>query len=163
MNDHNQIPSASGNDFIPLLPFYVYVLIDPRDASVFYVGKGQGNRVLNHVAEAKFLLSRTQAPEREKHQRIHDIFKADKEPIELIVGRYESEQEAFAVESTLINFVYDFSQLTNLNRGHGAECIRTNGCFERIEGIDLPKPVRVNDGSFRNAKVAGASCYYASK
>jgi hypothetical protein len=28
--------------------FYVYELIDPRDKSVFYVGKGKGNRVKYH-------------------------------------------------------------------------------------------------------------------
>ena len=28
--------------------FYVYNLIDPRDKSVFYVGKGKGNRMYKH-------------------------------------------------------------------------------------------------------------------
>ena len=26
--------------------FYVYALIDPRDNKVFYIGKGNGNRIL---------------------------------------------------------------------------------------------------------------------
>jgi hypothetical protein len=28
--------------------FYVYALVDPRDESIFYIGKGTGNRVAHH-------------------------------------------------------------------------------------------------------------------
>ena len=31
------------------IKFYVYRLIDPRDSSTFYVGKGYGNRVFDHM------------------------------------------------------------------------------------------------------------------
>lgn len=31
------------------LGWYVYRLIDPRDGSTFYVGKGKGNRVFAHM------------------------------------------------------------------------------------------------------------------
>lgn len=34
------------------LKSYVYVLIDPRDNKIFYVGKGVGNRVFFHVNQA---------------------------------------------------------------------------------------------------------------
>ena len=37
---------------IERIGFYVYLLRDPRDGSVFYVGKGAGNRVFGHVREA---------------------------------------------------------------------------------------------------------------
>lgn len=33
---------------IEKLKYYVYLLQDPRDNSVFYVGKGVGNRVFQH-------------------------------------------------------------------------------------------------------------------
>ena len=33
-------------DVVPKLKTYVYRLIDPRNGETFYVGKGQGNRVL---------------------------------------------------------------------------------------------------------------------
>jgi hypothetical protein len=33
---------------VELKPYYVYELIDPFNNEVFYVGKGTGNRVLDH-------------------------------------------------------------------------------------------------------------------
>ncbi|MDH7791999.1 LEM-3-like GIY-YIG domain-containing protein [Ochrobactrum sp. AN78] len=33
------------------LQAYVYRLIDPRDGKTFYVGKGRGDRVFQHVKE----------------------------------------------------------------------------------------------------------------
>lgn len=34
------------------LRYYVYVLVDPRDNRIFYVGKGTGNRVYQHAQAA---------------------------------------------------------------------------------------------------------------
>lgn len=34
------------------LGYYVYRLIDPRNGQTFYVGKGKGNRVFDHVNDA---------------------------------------------------------------------------------------------------------------
>ena len=37
---------------IEALQYYVYCLVDPRDKKIFYIGKGVGNRVFNHAADA---------------------------------------------------------------------------------------------------------------
>lgn len=37
--------------------YYVYGLVDPRNDKIFYIGKGTGNRVFQHVAETKKILS----------------------------------------------------------------------------------------------------------
>ncbi|MHB8339589.1 MAG: hypothetical protein ACYDB7_00205 [Mycobacteriales bacterium] len=43
-------------NFSPLaqeaLGWYVYLLSDPRDQQIFYVGKGRGGRAFAHEAEA---------------------------------------------------------------------------------------------------------------
>ena len=45
------------NGFVPgaseKIGFYVYLLIDPRDGVVFYVGKATENRCFAHLAEAR--------------------------------------------------------------------------------------------------------------
>lgn len=43
--DITEFPSG----VIEHLGWYVYRLIDPRDGSTFYVGKGKGNRVFAHM------------------------------------------------------------------------------------------------------------------
>ena len=36
-------------EVIKELNYYVYRLIDPRNGETFYVGKGKGNRVFEHL------------------------------------------------------------------------------------------------------------------
>lgn len=42
-------PAPLAPDVVARLGVYVYALRDPRDQSVFYVGKGRGNRIYSHV------------------------------------------------------------------------------------------------------------------
>jgi hypothetical protein len=51
------------------LGFYVYALRDPRNGEVFYVGKGQGERILQHVAES----GKNPKSEKAKLKRISQI------------------------------------------------------------------------------------------
>ena len=37
------------NEVIEKLQYYVFRLIDPRHGETFYVGKGKGNCVFNHL------------------------------------------------------------------------------------------------------------------
>ena len=78
--------------------FYVYELIDPRDLSVFYVGKGQGNRVSQHVRDVRA----GRVDNVEKYRRIKEIHAAGLNVVERIASRHETEAQAFAAERVAI-------------------------------------------------------------
>lgn len=133
--------------------FYVYELRDPRNNEVFYVGKGQGPRIEAHGKDKKT----THYP---KEQKIAEI-KQSGHPdcLRVIVGSYETAEEAFAVEATLINWVYGLDNLTNISPGRHSWCIRpavqhlqdpgaSPFDYPHMDGIDRPKPVRSTDGSY---------------
>lgn len=163
----------------PLLPYYVYALLNPLKGNVpFYIGKGTGHRVRHHlkeverrlkieaIAEDEITQSEKQL-ESQKMREISDILKSGKQPLEIIIGRFETEDEAYAVEATLIHFVYGHAHLTNIASGHGSDFIRTRYEFEFIQsmsdqqdillkpGIDIEDTVGLRDGSFKNEKIKG--------
>lgn len=146
MNDSVVVENKDGA--VPLLPFYVYVLIDPVNGKVFYVGKGQGTRVQHHVTMARSPSKQEDALDDPKMEKIQEILATGCEPTELVVARFETESEAFAVEATLIQWVYGFANLTNLIQGRGADCIRVQGNLGECQRLDVPEPVRRNDGDF---------------
>ncbi len=50
--------------------------------------------------------------------------------LDVIVGRYKTEDEAYAVESTLIQFMFGHENLTNVVIGHSGEYIKTMNEFQ---------------------------------
>ncbi len=78
--------------------FYVYELLDPRDLSVFYVGKGQGDRIGQHVRNARA----GRVDNVEKYRRIKAIHAAGLSVVERIASRHETEAQAFAAERVAI-------------------------------------------------------------
>lgn len=100
---------------IEKLGYYVYLLVDPRSNKPFYVGKGQGNRVNQHLLGAL----ETEFDEVEKIKTIHDIQRANLEVGCLILRHGLSEKEAFEVESAVIDFI-GMDNLTNIVSGHYA-------------------------------------------
>jgi uncharacterized protein len=100
------------------LKYYVYVLIDPRNNKIFYVGKGFSNRVFSHINEAL-----ENPKETEKLDTIRAIKNDSKKVKHFIIRHGLEENEAFLVESVLIDFLTykDFSQvakITNIVSGH---------------------------------------------
>ena len=92
---------------------YVYRLVDPRDGKTFYIGKGTGNRVFEHVAEAASLSDRASL----KLDRIREI-EASGNKVRYIIHRHGlSDEQALIVESALIDAYED---LSNAQLGHGA-------------------------------------------
>ncbi len=96
---------------------YVYRLIDPRNGETFYVGKGQGNRIFDHVkgvldAEDKGIAD-------PKLQRIREISAADLE-VGHVIHRHgiETDRIAGVVEAALIDA---YPGLENKVRGNGSK------------------------------------------
>ena len=92
--------------------FYVYTLTDPRDGTVFYVGKGSCQRLRAHFAD--FLAGRVVNDE--KHAKIGDIYSAGHEPRAEIVYANLAENEAFMRERALIAH-FGAHNLTNMITG----------------------------------------------
>lgn len=106
-----RIPSA----VVEALKVYVYRLIDPRTDETFYVGMGQGERVLQHAWAA---LADTLPADR--LERIRQI-RASGAVERIIIHRHGMDRPtALDVEAALIDAYRDLG-LTNLVTGHGAE------------------------------------------
>ena len=95
-------------DIANALGFYVYAYIDPRDKSVFYVGKGVGERATDHLFDKS---------ESKKVARINSIRDAGFEPrIDIVAHKLRDDLEASRVEAALIELI-GVNPLTNLVRG----------------------------------------------
>lgn len=94
------------------LGYYVYGLIDPRNARYFYIGKGKGNRVFDHIKEAK-----NSNTDKDKIKTIKQIQQAGLEVICMILRHgLRDDEEALNIEATLINFI-GIESLTNEQDG----------------------------------------------
>ena len=152
------------------LGFYVYALVDPRDNKIFYIGKGTGNRVFQHE-----ICAVNEDADTLKYERIRDIKEAGQEVKHYIIRHGMTEEEAFLVESVLINvFTYDAfnleKQLTNIQNGHHeSECgIMTDeqlNLYYNCEDIVLDKDdkilcININKTYNRNISIYDATRMY---
>ena len=107
------------------LGWYVYLLADPRESGlsgqgVFYVGKGQGNRVFAHQHAAEFSAKANTLEQSAKIARINEITSAGFD-IEVKILRHQlrDEEEAFTVEAAAIDLCNSMdARLTNIQSGH---------------------------------------------
>lgn len=89
--------------------FYNYVLMRP-DGSVFYVGKGTGNRIDDHEKEAR------KGVQSHKCNVIRQVWSEGGEIIKQKVAFHNKEEDAFELEILLISF-FGRENLTNLTNG----------------------------------------------
>ncbi|ASR55240.1 GIY-YIG nuclease family protein [Cellulomonas sp. PSBB021] len=113
-------PAAPVREFSTLaqeaMRYYVYLLRDSRDGTVFYVGKGIGNRAFDHARDA---LGGDAAPS-DKLDRIRSILASDGHvQVEVVRHGIESEKHAFVVEASVIDALRAVGHpLTNKVLGH---------------------------------------------
>jgi hypothetical protein len=143
--------------------FYVYRLVDRHapvgpGQSVFYIGKGRGQRFADHFDEA-----RCAAAVRDRLQAERDLASgpedaATKSKIDVIndllarpgsirvdiIGRDLTEQTALAIETAAID-VIGIEHLTNLVRGHHSQCqpLRALQISEEAQDVPLTDPAIV--------------------
>jgi len=98
---------------IEKLEFYVYFLQDPRNENdeIFYVGKGIGNRVFDHMECAIDTNDET-----EKIDKIRDIVNSGNKVKHFILRHGLSEKTSFEIEAAVIDFV-GMKNLSNLQSG----------------------------------------------
>lgn len=110
------------------LKHYVYALVDPRDESIFYVGKASANnRAFDHLRSSK--------GEEEKQKKIREIWEAGHQPeVEILRYGLDSAMASFEVEAAVIDAL-GLENLTNKVRGHGIDHGRQKASeVERLHG-----------------------------
>lgn len=107
--------------------YFVYALIDPRDGSIFYIGKGKGDRPYRHLSEAKSGISCNPY----KIRKINNILKAGYDCYEIkYLHENLSEKEAFELE---IKEIASHDNLTNISLGgEGGDNISNNPNYDLI-------------------------------
>ena len=117
---------------IEQLGYYVYLYINPFTGKIFYVGKGQGNRVLSHLDDES---------ESKKNKIIQEIRERGKEPkIEILVHGLESEDEALRMEASAIDLL-GVHELTNQVRGYHSTTVGRAPLVELIPLYESEKVV----------------------
>ena len=112
------------------LKYYVYLLINPETKTPFYVGKGEGNRVFDHLDEAKQGKKGT-----DKLDEIQAILKKNKTVDHVIVRHGLNEKTAYQIEASLIDtfrYIPSFNDFVSGNIQGGMNSIE-NGLMSSEE------------------------------
>ncbi|MFK5927677.1 MAG: hypothetical protein QM483_13695 [Desulfuromusa sp.] len=120
---------------------YVYGLYEivNGDSNLLYIGKGKGKRVFQHRLNVERKMNRNERIYSKKEKAIAAaILNKTKgsELKELIIGRYKDGGQAYAVEATLIKWVYGLGDLKNEKSGNHSDTIRTKGNMDYDDKLD---------------------------
>lgn len=117
------------------LKYYVYLYIDPRNDRVFYVGKGKGSRMLDHLYEVG---------ESEKVNIIRELRLEGLEPkLEILVHGLDDELDALRVEAAVIDLLGK-ENLTNQVRGWGSKVVGRSSLKE-LRALYDAVPAQIDD------------------
>ncbi len=119
---------------IEAIGYYVYLLIDPANNEIFYIGKGTGNRIFHHIQMA------VQDDEMSaKLDRIREIQARGDDVQDMIHRHGLTENEAFEVEAALIDLAKWLGiKLTNIVNGHHSSDRGRMTAQEVIAQYDAP-------------------------
>ncbi|WP_242084204.1 GIY-YIG nuclease family protein [Aestuariivivens sediminis] len=116
--------------------YYIYALIDPRDNEIFYIGKGKGDRYLQHFKEKN---KRVKNPG--KHYKIEEIEEEGFTVKTEILFSDLDEKTAYEIERILIykhgRAVYNEGNLTNRMPGGDPKLIQSSFYYEKIDEVNL--------------------------
>jgi hypothetical protein len=98
------------------MTYYVYELVDPRNDSVFYVGKGSGDRAYRHERNVRHNNQRQKKSNPKLFNKISSIVHTGSSVVVRIVEHFNTEDEAYEKEAELVA-QYGLSNLTNLVHG----------------------------------------------
>ncbi len=116
---------------IEKLGYYVYFLKDPRNDQVFYIGKGKGNRVFNHLMCAIEADTKNEPGMDTKLEMIRKITGSGHDVLHYILRHGLDEKTAFEIEASLIDFL-GTDKLSNFQGGH----------YSRDYGIKTAQEIR---------------------
>lgn len=117
------------------LKYYVYLYSHPVTDEVFYVGKGKGNRIYQHLEDTS---------DSEKVKYLNDLKNQGISPkLEILIHGLDDEKTALRVESSVIDLI-GINNLTNKQSGYKS---RTFGrmSLKQVNALHNKKSVKVDD------------------
>ncbi len=94
------------------LKYYIYGLVDSRTGEIFYIGKGQGNRMYQHVADWE----NNRITNAKKFEKIGEVERGFERVGYAIFHRTNNEDHAFMAEKKYIKLI-GRENLTNISGG----------------------------------------------
>lgn len=151
------------------LAYYVYALVNPMNRNVFYIGKGYENRVFEHVKE---VLTSTENTQSLKQNEIYEIIRNGREIEHYIIRHGLTENEAFLIESVLIDYNNTLiNKLTNEVSGHYSTIWGIKTAEELVRQYNAPDLELLTDPviiininrKYKDTKTRSISVYEATK
>lgn len=122
------------------LQCYVYALRDPRDRKIFYIGKGDKDRVFSHFNEADEALKKNNPNPSAKVRRIQEIWAQEQDDVEWLIVRHGmTDQQALEVEAAVIDSLDASMNGPALNEIRGQQVAR--GILYAVDIVALAAPL----------------------
>ena len=133
MSDHQVTTRYLPAGVAEHLGYYIYLYIDPRNGRPFYVGKGKGERILDHFDDTR---------DSDKTHIIAELLAAGLTPrLDILAHGLKDEETAFRIEAAAIDLL-GLGELANQVRGW--KSLQTGRMtLDELIGYYAAKPVTV--------------------